>query len=92
MSRELGWILHEVRVKSYTGLAVLDFIKRLRRLLRGHLTLLLDNASIHTCHAVQDWCNENEVRCVWLPPYCPEFQPIELAWAQVKLAFKKEML
>ena len=27
-----------------------------------------------------------------MPPYCPQFQPIEMAWHLVKTRFRKEML
>jgi transposase len=43
--------------------------------------LLLDNRGAHTAQRVQ-W--PNHVRPVWLPPYCPELNPIERVWRDLK--------
>ena len=52
--------------------------------------VMMDNAPIHA--AVQEELERFiEVQCggklVWLPPYCPEFSPIEKMFAQVRKAF-----
>jgi hypothetical protein len=36
--------------------------------------LLLDNSGAHTAQRIR-W--PENVRCVWLPPYCPELNPVE---------------
>ena len=43
--------------------------------------LLLDNSGAHTAQRVQ-W--PDHVRPVWLPPYCPELNPIERVWRDLK--------
>lgn len=43
--------------------------------------LLLDNSGAHTAQRVR-W--PENVRCVWLPPYCPELNPIERVWRDLK--------
>ena len=43
--------------------------------------LLLDNSGAHTAQCVR-W--PENVRYVWLPPYCPELSPIERVWRDVK--------
>ena len=43
--------------------------------------LLLDNSGAHT--SLQLTLPEN-VRCVFLPPYCPELNPIERVWRDLK--------
>jgi transposase len=43
--------------------------------------LLLDNSGVHTAQRLR-W--PENVRCVWLPPYCPELNPIERVWRDVK--------
>jgi transposase len=43
--------------------------------------LLLDNSGAHTAQGIQ-W--PENVRYVWLPPYCPELNPIERVWRDVK--------
>jgi transposase len=43
--------------------------------------LLLDNSGAHTAQRLQ-W--PENVRYVWLPPYCPELNPIERLWRDLK--------
>jgi transposase len=43
--------------------------------------LLLDNSGAHTAQGLR-W--PENVRSVWLPPYCPELSPIERVWRDVK--------
>lgn len=43
--------------------------------------LLLDNSGAHTAQQIR-W--PENVRCVWLPPYCPELNPIERVWRDLK--------
>jgi transposase len=43
--------------------------------------LLLDNSGAHTAQRLRWPAN---VRAVWLPPYCPELNPIERVWRDLK--------
>jgi transposase len=43
--------------------------------------LLLDNSGAHTAQRLHWPAN---VRAVWLPPYCPELNPIERVWRDLK--------
>ena len=43
--------------------------------------LLLDNSGAHTAQRIR-W--PAHVRYVWLPPYCPELNPIERLWRDLK--------
>jgi transposase len=43
--------------------------------------LLLDNSGAHTAQWIR-W--PDNVRAVWLPPYCPELNPIERVWRDLK--------
>jgi transposase len=43
--------------------------------------LLLENSGAHTAQRLQ-W--PENVRDVWLPPYCPELNPIERLWRDLK--------
>jgi DDE superfamily endonuclease len=45
--------------------------------------LLLDNSGAHTAHRLILPAN---VRLVFLPPYCPELNPIERVWRDLKAA------
>ena len=43
--------------------------------------LLLDHSGAHTAHRIR-W--PENLRDVWLPPYCPELNPMERVWRDLK--------
>jgi transposase len=55
----------------------------LPRLLPGSV-LVLDNASIHKGGQIECLASTAGCRVLYLPPYSPDLNPIELAWAFVK--------
>lgn len=48
------------------------------------LAFLIDNASWHKTKVVKDFCSKNNITLLFLPPYSPEFNPIELVWSFFK--------
>ena len=48
------------------------------------LAFLIDNASWHKTKDVQDYCKKNKITLFFLPPYSPEFNPIERVWSFLK--------
>ena len=46
--------------------------------------LVLDNASIHKGGQIEALAETASCRVLYLPPYSPDFNPIELVWAFVK--------
>ncbi|KAG1038190.1 hypothetical protein G6F43_012730 [Rhizopus delemar] len=53
---------------------------------------IMDNAPIHK--QIEDMLNERnrDYKCVFLPPYSPELNPIEQFWALVKHKVRREKL
>jgi transposase len=51
--------------------------------------LVLDNASIHKGGKIECLVSEAGCRVLYLPPYSPDLNPIELAWAFVKSQVRK---
>jgi transposase len=47
-------------------------------------TLVMDNARIHKGSRVAQLCHRAGVKLIYLPPYCPELNPIEMCFSQVK--------
>ncbi|NJN32351.1 MAG: hypothetical protein HC824_19435 [Synechococcales cyanobacterium RM1_1_8] len=45
---------------------------------------MLENCSIHRCLELEPWVEAVGARLIFLPPYSPEFSPIENCWSQVK--------
>ena len=60
----------------------------LPRLLPGSV-LVLDNASIHKGGRIEQLASTAGCRVLYLPPYSPDLNPIELAWAFVKGLVRK---
>lgn len=58
------------------------------RLRRGHV-VVLDNLSAHKAPAVQAAVEACGARLVFLPPYSPDFSPIEMCWSKVKTQVRK---
>ena len=65
-----------------------DFEKFLRDDLLPRLepgaTLVLDNARIHHGGAIEQIVSSAGCSLLYLPPYSPDFSPIELAWSWIK--------
>lgn len=53
------------------------------QLRRGHV-LVLDNLRVHYLTGVREWLGKRGVEVVFLPPYSPDFSPIEQAWSKLK--------
>ena len=56
--------------------------------LRPGQVIALDNLSAHKSPAVRDAIEAAGCAVLFLPPYSPDFAPIELAWAHIKAALR----
>lgn len=50
--------------------------------------VVMDNAKIHKGEMVRELIEEAGARLIYLPPYSPEFSPIENFWSKVKALLK----
>ena len=48
------------------------------------LAFIIDNATWHKTKKVKDFCVENNITLLFLPPYSPEYNPIERVWSFLK--------
>jgi transposase len=55
--------------------------------LQAGCVLLMDNCSIH--HRQEDALSTKEFTPLYLPPYSPQFQPVELAFSKIKQLFRQ---
>lgn len=46
--------------------------------------LILDNLSAHRASCIERIAAECGAQVIWLPPYSPDFSPIELMWSKIK--------
>jgi transposase len=64
---------------------VCAFFRYLLRHLRGHVIVLVDNASIHKGEPIRELCRRHpRLHLEFLPPYAPELNPDEAVWADAK--------
>lgn len=46
--------------------------------------VVMDNLSAHKAPAVREWIEKAAAELLYLPPYSPDLNPIEKAWAKLK--------
>ena len=57
------------------------------RLRKGDV-LVLDNLNVHKASQVERVAAERGAQVIWLPPYSPDFSPIEQCWSKIKTALR----
>ena len=85
----LDGILHlKVIEDAITGDIFHQFIAGLLPLMNKfplpNSVLVVDNASIHKVAGIHEMVEEHSARLLFLPPYSPDFNPIELAFSTIK--------
>ncbi len=72
------------------GLAFLAYVRELLlpTLVPGQ-TLVLDNLTVYHRAAVRRLVEAHDCRLLFLPPYSPDYNPIELAFAKLKAALRR---
>jgi len=67
-----------------------EYLKtQLKPTLSPNDVVLLDNSSVHKSKLVLQTMEECGIKYLFLPPYSPDFNPIELLWAQMKAFLRK---
>ena len=56
--------------------------------LRSGDVLVLDNLAVHKLGGLREWLAKRGVQVLFLPPYSPDFSPIEQAWSKLKTALR----
>jgi transposase len=84
-----GMIAQVSLVGSTDGLTFEAFVatKLVPQLWKG-ACVVMDNCSIHKGAAVEALLAEAGARLIYLPPYSPEFSPIENCWSKLKLILR----
>jgi transposase len=85
-----GWVVQNSMFKTMNKERFVLWVKRklLPKLRRGDV-LCLDNLGAHKDERVQRACAQRGVRVLFLPPYSPDFNPIEAGWALQKQFVRK---
>jgi transposase len=70
---------------NFRGPTVVRFIDDLSNTLKGQMTVIWDEISIHWGAAMKDYLAEHPyVEAEAFPPYAPELNPVDMAWSHVK--------
>lgn len=56
----------------------------LRPCLQSGDVIVLDNLGAHRASRIEETVRRCEAKVIWLPPYSPDFSPIEPMWAKLK--------
>ncbi len=77
--------IHAKEVESTNSETFVDFLKDMRRTY-GRFVMVLDNASYHKTDTVKNFVKGTggDVRLIFLPPYTPQLNPIEVQWRVLK--------
>jgi len=61
----------------------------LRPTLKRGDVIILDNLGAHRASRIEEIALSCGAQVIWLPPYSPDFSPIELMWSKVKAFLRK---
>ena len=76
--------------KSKKAKDFLRFLYKLRhKEKKKQIILVVDNARIHHAKVVNKYCLKNNIKLVYLPPYSPEYNPIEFIRKRIKRMYQK---
>lgn len=85
-----GMVAHMTVVGGTRGEVFERFVREhLVPVLRPEQLVVWDNLGAHKQRVVREAVEAAGCRVVFLPPYSPEFNPIEEAWAKVKAFLRK---
>jgi len=76
---------------TMTGIVFLYFLEHfLCPLLSEGDYVVMDNASVHKVDDVRHLIEKTGAKLIYLPPYSPELNPIELAWNKMKTHIRNQ--
>jgi transposase len=88
--RRRGWVTLQTMFATTNGDRFVTWLtQRLLPRLRPGDVLILDNLPAHHNARVAPACRAHRVRLLYLPPYSPDLNPIEPAWALQKQHVRK---
>ncbi len=68
----------------------IDYLKNvLAPTLREDDIVVMDNMRTHHSKAVKKIIEELKLNVIYLPPYSPDFNPIEKMWSKIKAVLRK---
>jgi transposase len=88
--RRSRWVVQSTMFATANADRFVGWMNRqlLPKLRRGDV-VIMDNAKAHHDARVEESCVKAGVRLIYLPPYSPDFNPIEPGWALQKQHVRK---
>ena len=85
-----GTIVKKVFQGALNGKIFLDYIKNILvpTLHKGDI-VVMDNLSCHKVKGVKEAIEQAGASVLYLPPYSPDFNPIEMMWSKIKSLLRK---
>ncbi len=86
-----GIVAAMVTKKAINSITFLGFVEEfLAPKLRPGDVVVMDNLAVHRVKGVEEALHRVGARAWFLPPYSPDFNPIEQAWSQAKSWLRKK--
>jgi len=80
----------------YNGSSFYDFIENtiLNLITNGNVPkyFLMDNVSFHRSKRVQELLDLNNIKTLFIPPYSPQYNPIEQVFSRLKREYKENIM
>lgn len=52
--------------------------------------ILMDNVAFHKSSVIKDYLTRSNNEALFIPPYSPEYNPIELMFSKIKVIYRKQ--
>ena len=83
-----GCLLTKIQTTSYNSESFYNFIQELISKFHKKMTLLMDNVSFHKTKKVKKLIENSGHHVIYLPPYSPNYNPIEFTFSVLKHTIK----
>ena len=88
-----GIVNYQIKRGSFKAADFVEYLQALAEhfpaVRNGEVCLVMDNARIHHARAATAFLNDNNIHHIFLPPYSPELNPIELVFGVLKRRYRK---
>jgi transposase len=66
-----------------------DFLEFLKSLNLQNNTILMDNVAFHKTKIVKEYIESTNSNILFVPPYSPDYNPIEMVFSKLKSVYRK---